>query len=291
MDAVCIKGDWGISVSQDKDQNLEGVLVYHIRKYRGFTFILMPPLTFYNGIYIKYRSNIKEHSKITFENKITEKLISQLPKHDLYYQQFHPQFSNWSSLYWKGFSQTTRYSYIIDCHKEDLWSSLKGNVRRNIKKAEIECDIESCSFDKFWESVVQAFKLRNKSVPFNKVVLQNLVMAMQKIEAGKITICRHKKTKEILAGNFIVTDKLSSYYVCGFYNPKGKEIGALSYLLWQNINTAPSKIFDFEGSMIKDVEYFFRAFGGSLCPHSRISKVHNPLLKFLLKFKKVDFLE
>jgi len=292
MDAVCIKGDWGVVVSQDVDKNLEGVLVYHIRKYRGFTFILMPPLTFYNGIYLNYRDNIKNHSKLTYENEIIEKLITQLPKHDLYYQQYSPQITNWNNLYWKEYSQSTRYSYIIDksIGEDKLWEGLKGNVRRNIKKAEKLCRVETVDFDTFWKSCSLSFSERGKTPPFNKEVLQRLCAAMSSNGAGKIAVCRHKETNEILAGNFTVSDKKTTYYVCGYYNPKGKEIGGLSYLLWETILKMPTQFFDFEGSMIKDIEYFFRAFGGELTPHYKVWKVHNPLLKFLLKFKKVDFL-
>lgn len=292
MDAVCVKGDWGVVVSQDIDKNLQGVLVYHIRKYRGFTFILMPPLTFYNGIHLIYRENVKTHSKITYENEIIEDLISRLPKHDLYYQQYSPQIKNWNTLYWKDYKQSVRYSYIIDTEegKDKIWNGLKGNVRRNIKKAEKLCYIETVDFDTFWKSLEKSFTERGKTPPFNKTVLERVCNAMSKNNRGKISVCKHKETNEILAGNFTVSDKNSTYYICGYYNPQGKEIGGLSYLLWDNIISTQSKYFDFEGSMIKDIEYFFRAFGGELTPHYKVWKVNNALLRFLLKFKKVDFL-
>jgi len=292
MDAVCIKGDWGVVVAEDVDKNLEGVLVYHIRKYRGFTFILMPPMTFYNGIYLNYRKNIKQHSKITYGNEIIKKLIAQLPKHDLYYQQYSPQIQNWTPLLWEGYSQSSRYTYRIDTRQgeEQMWENLKGNVRRNIKKSEKTCVIENVDFATFWESCKESFTARQKSPPFNKKVLEDLCEAMMAKGAGQINVCKHKETGKILAGNFIAKDKNCSYYVSGFYNPEGKEIGGLSYLLWHNIKNCSTDIFDFEGSMIKEIEYFFRAFGGELTPNYKVWKIHNPLLKFLLKFKKVDFL-
>jgi len=290
MDAVCIKGDWGVVVSLDKDKNLEGVLIYHIRKYRGFTFILMPPMTFYNGIYLNYRNNIKNHSKITFENTIIPKLLNKLPKHDLYYQQYSPQLKNWNSLYWKKYSQSTRYSYIINTQKGEaaLWDELKGNVRRNIKKSKAVCSIEDVNFERFWESLESSFNQRNKKPPFNKSVLSGLCKKMLENKVARLAVCKKNETGEVLAGTFTVSDKNCTYYVCGFYSPTNKEIGGLSYLLWQNIIDAPTSLFDFEGSMIKEIEYFFRAFGGDLTPHYKIWKVNNPIVRFLLKFKKVD---
>jgi len=218
--------------------------------------------------------------------------MSQLPKHDLYYQQFSPQIKNWTPLMWEGYTQSSRYSYIVDTTKgeENLWEGLKGNVRRNIKKAEKICTIEETDFNTFWDSLNESFGARDKTPPFNKTVLKKLCESMLALGKGKINVCKHNETGKILAGNFIANDENCSYYVCGYFNPEGKEIGGLSYLLWYNIVNCSTPQFDFEGSMIKEIEYFFRAFGGELTPHYKVWKIHNPLLKFLLKFKKVDFL-
>ena len=83
----------------------------------------------------------------------------------------------------------------------------------------------------------------------------------------------------------IANDNKTSYYVAGFYNPKYKDSGALSYLLWNIISSRKTPYFDFEGSMIKEIEHFFRGFGGEWTPHSRIWKFNNPILAPLLKYK------
>lgn len=291
MDAVCVKGDWDVVIAKDTDGNIEGVLVYHIRKYRGFTMILMPPMTFYNGIYFNYRNNIKSHSKIGFENKITKKLLNQLPKHDLYYQQYSTAYHNWLPLYWLGYNQTTRYTYTIDSSKNSndvLWSKLKGNVRRNIKKAEVSCEIINVGFQKFWNELANSYSKRKN--PFQKNLIERLYKNLSDDKCCDLNLVKHKETNKILAGCFIAYDNSVSYYVCGFFNPDGKEIGALSFLLWQKIISSQTKQFDFEGSMIQEIEYFFRAFGGKLTPHYRVWKINSSILKFIFKFKKLPFL-
>jgi len=45
------------------------------------------------------------------------------------------------------------------------------------------------------------------------------------------------------------------------------------------------QIFDFEGSMLKGVEIFFRNFGGKMEPYYTINKASLPI-EMLLKFKK-----
>ena len=289
MDAVCVNGDWDVVIAKDPDGNPEGILIYHYRKYRGFDLILMPALTFYNGIYFIYRNNIKLHSKTRFENRVTETLLGLLPKHDLYYQQYSPQFTNWLPQYWAGYNQSTRYTYTLSLSEDNqsLWNNLKGNVRRNIKKAEAVSKIINTDIDTFWKYLDESFKNRNN--PFQKNLLKRLTANLIPLNACKINLCYDTDSENVLAGSIIAYDNNVSYYVCGFYNPKGKEIGALSYLLWDNIINSNTQQFDFEGSMIKEVEYFFRAFGAKLTPHYRIWKINNWILKLIFKFKKLPF--
>jgi len=290
MDAVCISGNWDVVIAKDTDGNVEGVLVYHYRNYRGFKLILMPPLTFYSGIYFNYRKNIKSHSKIGFEIKITEKLFNQLPKHDLYYQQYSTKINNWLPQYWSGYKQSTRYTYTLPTsnNKDVLWNNLKGNVRRNIKKAESTCTVIKTDIGRFWSELEKCYTERKN--PFQKNLIERLYNNLYDINKCELNLVEHNQTKKILSGSFIAYDNNVSYYVCGFFNPNGKEIGALSYLLWQNISKSKTNYFDFEGSTIKEVEYFFRAFGANLTPHYRVWKINSKILKLLFKFKKLPFL-
>lgn len=288
MDAVCIKGDWDVIISQKESGDVEGFLVYHYRTILGFRFILMPPMCFYGGVWINYAGIETDYQRNSIEQKLCSNLIKQLPSFSFYYQQFHTSFTNWSAFYWSGFKQSTRYTYQIDTRrdKEELWSNLKANLRRNIKKAENICELRTTSFDEFWESLHASYTDRKN--PFNKALLQRIYNALNDSNACELTLCVDKESKRVLAGNFLVFDKNCSYYLCGFYNPEGKEKAGLSYLLWHNISNNKKALFDFEGSMIKEIEYFFRAFSGSWKAHHRIWKINSflsPLIRW--KFKNV----
>ena len=294
MDLSCIKGDWDVVISQDADDNLEGILVYHIRKYKGFTFILMPPQTFYSGIYYNYRDNPKTHSKISFENNVTEKLLSQLPKHDLYYQQYSPQVRNSLFHLWKNYNVSTRYTYLLnirDRSEEQLWSQLKTKTRNKIRKAISLTEVITIDFDTFWTNCEAAFSVKNQSVPFNKTVLSDAYKNFFHVGQCEIKACINSETKKILAATYMTKDHEATYYVAGYYISEKNDSGALSYLLWDNIKNCTTPIFDFEGSMIKSVEYFFRAFGGELTPHYKVWKINSPILKFITRFKKLPFLD
>jgi len=294
MDAACLKGDWDVVFSEDADNNLEGVFVYHIRKYRGFTVLLMPAQTFYNGIYILPSVATKTTTRISREVKIIEKLLTQLPKYDLFYQQFSPRVTNALSFLWKDYKLATRYTYILDVSsktEDQLWNGLKTKVRNKIRKAKDICRIEEIDFDTFWQNCKTSFDSKNQAIPFNKEILKNVYEKFHSNNQCQINACVDNDSGEILAATFLSSDTHYTYYIAGYFNQERKESGALSYLLWHNISHTKTKFFDFEGSMIQKVEYFFRAFGGELTPHYKVWKIQSPLLRFILKFKKLDFLD
>jgi hypothetical protein len=288
MDAVCVKGDWDVVVQQNESGKLEGILVYHYRKVLGQTFILMPPMCFYNGIYLFYREGMNNYQKLSFQNRVSASLIKALPSFAFYYQQYHTTYDNWAPLMWEGFKQSTRYTYRLNTNttKENLWNSLKANLRRNITKAENRCMVKECSFEEFWNALSFSYKTRTN--PFDKKLLYNIYTALYATDSCQLNLCIDKENNQVLAGSFIVFDKSCSYYLSGFYNPTGKEKAGLSYLLWHSLINNPNEIFDFEGSMIKEIEYFFRAFGARWVPHYRIWKIDSlfaPIINW--KFKRV----
>lgn len=294
MDAVCIKGDWDVALELDPNGDLLGVLVYHIRKYRGLTLILQPPMTAYNGIFLFYPHGTKGHTKISYQNKTTMALMAQLPKVSLYYQQHHPSLNNWLSLYWNKFKQTTRYTYILNktLGQEALYQKLKGSMRRSFKHTTAACTIETMNdFDAFWPILKKSFDDRKKPVPYNKEVLRNLFTTFSKSQQLCVKVCKETLTGNYLSGLVMFSDKITTYNVASFHYKNTGTKNSFQFLIWKSIFECQSDYFDLEGSMIKEVEFFLRAFGGTLTPHYKIHKVYNPLLKIALSMSKPDFFD
>jgi hypothetical protein len=294
MDITCVKGDWDVVLSEDGDSNLEGVLVFHTRKYLGFRLILMPPQTAYSGIHIIYREKVKSHTINSFENNVTLKLLSLLPTNDLYYLQYGTQFTNGLSHVWEKYSSTIRYTYLLhlkDKSEEQLWNQLKTKRRNSIRKVKPLMRFQNIDFSAYWANCETTFKVKKQPNPYNEEILRKLYDHFHPIGKCHITACINIESNEISAATFLIEDNQTTYYLSGFSRPHKNESGALSLLLWENIKTCHTEIFDFEGSMIKPIEQFFRSFGGELTPHFKVWKVNNPLLRFILKFKKLPFLD
>ena len=76
----------------------------------------------------------------------------------------------------------------------------------------------------------------------------------------------------------------TNYYLWGGSDPQFRNSGTNSYCLWEAIKFSASvtKAFDFEGSMIKPFEKFFRAFGGKLTPYFHVYKKNPHTWKFFV---------
>lgn len=291
MDAVCLKGDWDVIMEKDEEGGLAGVLVYHYRRYYGFNLILMPPMTAYNGIHIIYPKGKSDYSLVSYQYKVSEALISRLPKHSLYYQQYHTAYDNWLALYWKGYKETTRYTYILDGEqsKASATKELRDNLRRSIKNAEKACHIEEVDFDTYWREAKLSFETKKRPIPINKQALENLCANLCPEGKMKIRACKNKETGKYLSGAVMAEDSNTIYYVSGFHHADVKPSGSMAHVIWDSIFSSDKTKFDFEGSIIKEVEFYFRSFGGKLTPHYRIFNVPNPLLRIGLALFKPNF--
>jgi hypothetical protein len=91
-----------------------------------------------------------------------------------------------------------------------------------------------------------------------------------------------------IAVSFCICDGSTAYYLLGGYDDKNKHHGAGAFAVWEAIKHAQRlglKQFDFEGSMVPQIEKYFRGFGGRLTPYYRINKAKLPV-EILLKFFK-----
>ena len=86
---------------------------------------------------------------------------------------------------------------------------------------------------------------------------------------------------------YLVWDKKSAYYIAGGSPIDVRTTGAMPLLLWEAIkfSSKVTKHFNFEGSMIKPIERFFRAFGGEQVPYFEITKINSKFISFAKNFK------
>ncbi len=290
LDAVCGENGWDICLVE-KGGQIVASMPYCLKKDGIFNIIEMPPLTQTLGPYIKYPKGQKNSKKLSWEKELMSSLIEQLPKYDVFNQSFHHTITNWLPFYWKGFNQSTRYTYVIEWESfENIEKKFDTDIRRRKKKAQ-KAGIEVFmgeDIEKFYELNKKTYSRKGMEIFYSLEFVKNLYKKCKKKGACKIFFAKDLKGK-VIAANFLVFDKNSVYYIMGGIDPEKKDLGGMDLILYESIKFAAEngKSFDFEGSMIESIEKYFRSFGAVQKPYFQVYKTNSKLWKIKSYIDKV----
>ncbi|WP_395605819.1 GNAT family N-acetyltransferase [Pseudomonas sp. B16120] len=282
LDVVAGEENWNVAIVR-RDNKVIASMPYVIQKKFGMTLLRQPSLTQTLGPWIK-KSDAKYAKSLSQQKDLMESLIDQLPAYQYFTQNWHYSQTNWLPFFWKGFKQTTRYTYVINDLTDEraLWEELQQNIRTDIKKAESRFLItvkEDSSIDEFLELNKLVFKRQNIGLPYSETLVRKIDQACAERGCRKIFIAVDEQGRRH-AGIYLIWDSNSAYYLMGGGDPELRNSGATSLCMWKAIRFSSSvtKAFDFEGSMMEPVERFFRGFGAHQTPYFSISKVKSKVI-------------
>jgi lipid II:glycine glycyltransferase (peptidoglycan interpeptide bridge formation enzyme) len=289
MDAVCGENNWDV-LSVEKGGQIVASLPYYLRKRGKIRFVTQPPLTQTNGIWIKYPPNQKYCKKLSYENKVMTEIINQLDELNLdyYNQNFYYSITNWLPFYWKGFKQTTRYTYVIEDleYIESVFLNFRKSRREDIKKVEkIISIVDNFTLKDFYEMNKLTFKRQNLNIPYSFELINKIDVACKKNKCRKMFFAVDKKNK-VHAAMYCIYDDISVYLIMSGADPKLRHKNAESLIIFEAIKYASKNNLklDFEGSMIQGVEQVNRSFGAIQKPYFNISKINSKVLQLLNLF-------
>ena len=282
LNAVC-GDDWMALTYKNKAGKVEAIMPLPFKKILNKIIFKMPKQTQFLGIWFAVNNNLV-HKNYSKQQEIIDYFISVIPKFLLFKIRFSPDFVNAQPFIWKGFKQTNQYSYFLKNIKEHdlLFKSFKGNIRTDIRKAEKIISIEETDDIKtFYEINSLSFKRQNMDIKYSFDLVEKIDTYLKSINRRKILFAKDKDGN-IHAVLYLLIDNNAAYYLWGGANPDLRSSNAQNYLLWEAIKLASKEVdvFDFEGSMIKNVALVYRKFNASILPYSRISKTNNILLKY-----------
>ena len=290
MDCVCGKENWDVGLSLDGGGRVEGALIFCWKKRYGMRIIASPPLTAYTGLWLNPPAKLtKPSSRMAFEKRVGENVLKQLPSHSFFFQQWHPDIGNWLPYYWKGFRQTTLYTYRIRLLNSpiELMSGMSKSARKRSRKAAGEF-IATCSEDP--KLVYDLYRLslgKQGIVPkFSIEMLMQLDEFLSENNQRKILVASDSNNR-VVAAQYLVWDERATYALFGGIHPEHRNSGALSMLfsIALSNNYGKSELFDFEGSVLESVEESLRSFGGKLTPHFQITRAANRWLDMLFHLR------
>ncbi|MDR1659961.1 MAG: GNAT family N-acetyltransferase [Desulfovibrio sp.] len=238
-----------------------------------FRSILQPPLTQTLGPWLKSGEG-KNATRLAREKDLMFALIESLPEYDRFSQSFHYAITNWLPFSWKGFSQTTRYTYVLDdlSDLDAVWDGFQVNIRTDVRKAQRRLEVErGRPAANIMDTLAMTFTRQGMRTPYAPDLVERIEAACGPERCA--TFAAVDATRRIHACAFIVWDKRSAYYLLSGGDPELRNSGAQSLVLWEAIKFAATvtRKFDFEGSMLEPVERFFRAFGARLRPYFHVT--------------------
>ncbi|MBK7938814.1 MAG: GNAT family N-acetyltransferase [Lewinellaceae bacterium] len=289
FDAVCLRGAWDVCLATEASGDISGVLPYYISGYPGLKTVQQAPLTSYGGPWlpppVRPEPNPYKRSKV--EKKIFETLIGQLPHSAFFQINFRPDVTNWLPFYWAGFRQTTRYTYLFaDLHDPDkVWAGFKNTLRTDIRKAmkAVEVRTEPSDFCSVFRLHERSFHRKNLHPPYTFPIFQNLHEAASARSQSACFMAYDQKSGAPHAGLYLVFDTHAAFVLLTGQDPAFKSASAIWLLFWEAIKFCAEKglTLDFEGSMNKNIERGFRAFGAQLTPYHQVFKAGNRFVELV----------
>ncbi len=280
LNAVCQKGNWEVVCVQRGGQVVAALPYYLVRK-GPFRYIGMPWLTKMMGPYVT--RSFRKSPKL---QRMVKELIEQLPKVAAFHQNFHYAITDWLPFYWKGYRQTTMYSYVLAPlnNLDDVYKGIHSDYRNNkIKKARSIVRVTSNrSLEDFYRVQTMSFTRQGKpfAIPFS--FLKKYDAAMEPHQCRKLFFAVDEQER-IHSVVYLLWDNQSAYYLMAGDDPALRSSGAGILLVWEAIQYAQKELgldrFDFQGSMIPAIEKVRRKFGARQAPYFRVWKEDSVLLR------------
>ncbi len=290
LDAVCGIDQWDVALVEENGE-IVGSLPYYYVVRRGKTHIKMPLLTQTMGPWLKYPDKDKSSLKLSFEIKTLKNLIDQLPGYLSFAQNFNYSISNWLPFFWKGFKQTTKYTYVIEdiSDPEKVFNNFKKEAKKKIRKAEKMVSFYSSNdIEEFYRINQMSFARQNLKPLYDFALVKRIDDACQSHQAREILIAKDAQDR-VHCAIYLIWDPCSIYLLMSGGDPELRSSGAQSLLIWEAIKRLRSKSqrFDFEGSMVERIESYNRSFNPVQKPYFQVYRELPKLYYTKQKIKKI----
>lgn len=289
LDAVCLPHCWDVLLIEEKGKVALACPLF----LRDSQTVSMPPYTQSMGPWFAPASaDTKYTSDLSSKQQLATQLVEQLRPYTYFFQHFSHHVTDWLPFYWAGYTQTTRYTYLLPDISDPaaLWENMTVHQRRNITKAQNKHGItvrRGIPLADFIQAQTETFERQGMRNPSDQAALIRLIHASQARGQGDLW-GGYDSQGRLHAAVFVAWQPSCAYYLAGGGCPEHRHSGAHALVLWQVIQemSTQSRSFDFEGSMLPGVERFFREFGAEQRPYFSISRQPRCFLRrFLHKVK------
>ncbi len=275
------------------DNQLMGGFTLFRQKRSSITYYRNP--MYMSTINLFFDNKSMNKAKILSENKKVMKALSDFLSDlsygvlSIYLPENHIDMQH---FYWKGFKVVPNYTYHIDLaqSESDIQKNYSTERRNDIKKAikdEVVVKLTN-DLELIKQMVSNTFSRKEKG--YDEAMINRILFDFAD-DKNSFSYVSFRNDKAI-AASFCIYDQDKAYYLLGGYDSKNKHQGAGALAVDAAIKHSKEigiKIFDFEGSMLPEVEKYFRGFGGDLIPYYSINKAKLPLEMALKLINRSQF--
>jgi hypothetical protein len=226
------------------------------------------------------------------EDEMTGRLLERIGRYAQLTARCSPAYDYWTPLYWRGFTQTTRYTWRIDdlSDLDAIFERLRNKVRGAVRRAQREqMIVEVGTLDDFLAIHSDTLERQNRAHDrAGRAAVRALDPAAAARDARTILIARDSGGRAT-AGGYFVHDSRATYYLMGGISGDAATPYAVPLLLWTAIEQAAGRgtAFDFEGSMLRPIELLVRGFGGRPAPYSVVRHTPSARLRGAVALKRL----
>lgn len=236
----------------------------------------IPPLTRTLGVLYKMQDYESERRKISAERKWLSELLKNISLNDVVQMCMHHTFNDWLPFRWNGFSQTTRYTYILNYENKtanELWINLDLRNRKIIKKSAtygIKIEITD-DFDLIYHYESLSYERQGLKFEIPYSDLKFLDDAIRE-RGNRLIFKATDNSNKVHAVLYVAFNKKSAYALLSGSDPELRNMGGHTLILWEAVRYFSERVayFNFGGSDIEKIESHLKGFGGTLTPYFHI---------------------
>jgi hypothetical protein len=220
------------------------------------------------------QNKVKRHSK---EKKWLTEIAAFLKEksRSVVFLAFPPEYIDFQPFLWAGLKVTPQYTYRLNLQNDlkAIELGMSPERRNDLKRAVKDgVTLEQTNDYKVVEQIIsKTFARKDKS--FDRKLVSKILFEFATEANSFAFVAKYNGVN--CATSFIVHNGHTAYYLLGGYDHKNTHAGAGACAVWKAIQYSQKlglETFDFEGSMIPEVERYFRGFGGELTPYYLVHK-------------------
>ena len=240
-----------------------------------FAVSMMPRYTQTLGPIFQPFEDAREYSKISTQIEALNALLPHIPRCAYLNMRCHHSFTNILPFIWAGYSSEVHFTYLFDDLSDlgRIYDGISSKYRNKISKAQ-NSGVEVRESDDI-EAFIETIRI---SLPANIFkgsagMIRSLNDACRQHNARRLYFAVDQSGL-VHSTLFVVHDRNCTYNLIQGGDLGLRKSGANILSMWRSIQDAAtqSRVYDFEGSMLQNIEIVFRSFGAVQKPYFTLKK-------------------